>query len=458
MHHALWAAGSNGDGQLGVGHCEDTDTWTHCVAEAGCEFPPPHARVMHVACNRVRSVAWCRDEDGGDSLWVAGTQVDGSVCTGFRALCVEELARAVGVGGRVSVQCVAAAWEAFFVVLRSDGRDTLAAVCTEGADDSFGVTGGSDSACAPWARRIHVPCHSDAGALDARHALDHLPFPPAAAARDALPHPRPSATVSPRPAPSNPERAPAPAAQPPPNPCTPLTEISHVAAGVRHVAACVTFSSRPGEVLGQCIYVWGDARHGQAGHPLPSTTRAVGGLRRCIRREPTPVYSWAGARRVQLSLGMAHTAVGVDGQWAFLGADRGQLPPQDACTVRSNWHTVVCTRGGDKALSAHGADAHAQCRGARAMQARLDACSGAQLNDYTCGSEHTLVRVRTADSPRCGVWGWGWNEHGNLLSGDGADCVDVCEPILLFEGAVSGIWAGYGTSWVAGAKDEVPGC
>jgi protein ATS1 len=80
------------------------------------------------------------------------------------------------------------------------------------------------------------------------------------------------------------------------------------------------------------------------------------------------------------------------------------------------------------------------------------------LLGIACGSEHVLLHVRRSNGGEADqneeVWGWGWNEHGNLGTGD---TIDVIEPKLIWpphnntadtNEKVIRAHAGYGTSWV----------
>ena len=65
-----------------------------------------------------------------------------------------------------------------------------------------------------------------------------------------------------------------------------------------------------------------------------------------------------------------------------------------------------------------------------------------------CGSEHVLALVKSLDqdsaTPTSQIWGWGWNEHGNLGLGD---TEDVKLPVRIWPFGVgvsvdvSGVWA-----------------
>ena len=87
------------------------------------------------------------------------------------------------------------------------------------------------------------------------------------------------------------------------------------------------------------------------------------------------------------------------------------------------------------------------------------------LKKLVSGSEHSLLLVvREMTMSDCShrlsgsqVWGWGWNEHGNLAQGE-HDEADRDRPVLLFDGTRSGaaqpkctpldVWAGCGTTFI----------
>ena len=95
--------------------------------------------------------------------------------------------------------------------------------------------------------------------------------------------------------------------------------------------------------------------------------------------------------------------------------------------------------------------------GAHGQHDREDAAEIGLVNfpdnvvNFVCGSEHVLCVLGQAE-----VWGWGWNEHGNLATGS---LNDVKAPVRIWPplsapvgekmGEAVGVWAGCGTSWIA---------
>lgn len=102
------------------------------------------------------------------------------------------------------------------------------------------------------------------------------------------------------------------------------------------------------------------------------------------------------------------------------------------------------------------------------------------LNKIACGSEHVLAlvlrtQINSGTDGNCTVllpevWGWGWNEHGNLGLGETSDVytptriwpasslkmgmVRHIPDDALSKSSAVGIWAGCGTSWIALEESE----
>ncbi|KAI6031241.1 hypothetical protein BKA83DRAFT_671950 [Pisolithus microcarpus] len=147
-----------------------------------------------------------------------------------------------------------------------------------------------------------------------------------------------------------------------------------------------------------------------------------------------------------------------------------------ACCALGNEHTVllhesnrvsvlgtyVHTREGTQdVLLATGSNTKGQLGRIDASQVSNSNCNGhspqAHIIKLACGSEHVLVLTSPSrDVGTCtsySVWGWGWNEHGNLGVGM---LEDVPLPARIWPsggtdpaGNVVDVWAACGTSWLA---------
>ena len=179
------------------------------------------------------------------------------------------------------------------------------------------------------------------------------------------------------------------------------------------------------------VYGWGQARHGELRHVPPTPPY--------VWYTPVVVHAWPAPHTSSLALGMHHTVIGVYARGetelvAYGSNRRGQLDvPRGGRAGRwiptCNWHTTLLW--GDDVMEVYGAREHGQGLGPGVP------CGGAvQLSS---GSEHSAM-LRDG----C-VYGWGWNEHGNVGGGGAAAAVGA--PSVLARDA-EGVWTGYGTTWV----------
>ena len=198
-----------------------------------------------------------------------------------------------------------------------------------------------------------------------------------------------------------------------------------IVGGVRHCAVAVDEGGR------HVVYGWGQARHGELRHVPPTPP--------LVWYTPVVVHAWPAPHTSSLALGMHHTVIGVYARGetelvAYGSNRRGQLDvPRGGRAGRwipaCNWHTTLLW--GDDVIEVYGARQHGQGVGPGVP------CRGAvQLSS---GSEHSAM-LRDG----C-VYGWGWNEHGNVGGGGAAAAVGA--PSVLARDA-EGVWTGYGTTWV----------
>ncbi|EPQ60060.1 RCC1/BLIP-II protein [Gloeophyllum trabeum ATCC 11539] len=248
--------------------------------------------------------------------------------------------------------------------------------------------------------------------------------------------------------------------------------IEALATGLHHVIALLGGDdSRRGI---QIVAGWGMSRHGQLGHATNPPIRSPAFI-----SIPCLVASDAALGRViAAGLGHQHTALLHDsGRVTALGSNRkGQLAGIE------RWRdvkSVGCTWNGTYAVVQRSDQTHILACGDN-RKGQLGYQDGAdssipspftsvthRLLNMACGSEHVLCLFETrasvssdwSDQSRTGteVWGWGWNEHGNLGLGN---TEDVPQPVKIWpprseeeesapDGKVLSIWAGCATSWIA---------
>jgi protein ATS1 len=229
--------------------------------------------------------------------------------------------------------------------------------------------------------------------------------------------------------------------------------ITDIAAGPHHVIVLLRADNK------QHIAGWGAARHGQLG-PLHAPSG------RALPYSPSPVainlpidIQLDPVRSVRA--GNQHTLfLHASGRVSTLGSDaKGQLrglhsAPEDVQAIGCSWNgSYLRTRTG---LLSAGANAHGQL-GREGGSEMGHVSVPDTVVDFACGSEHVLCVLGQGE-----VWGWGWNEHGNLATGS---LDDVKAPVRIWPpashaqagektGDAVGVWAGCGTSWIAVSLHE----
>lgn len=376
----LYACGSNSEGQLGIGHTDDSRTWTPCTYGTQA-FPPRGWTVVEIASSASATLALCQ-RDNESQLWTCGHAWPTRDTSTFAWV---DARQELGIQG--PVVHVAAVWDCMYVIERVSEGDRLWAL---GLSNAFGQWGTSEAMAStrnaempPWCHRVDV---------------------------DAC---LPRAAAGP-------------------------WRVHTIAGGVRHVLAVLT-STEAHYLVG-----WGHARHGQLG---PIHARVVQTPKKLLSLwtaeplgQPPPTYA--------LALGMAHSVVAAQhdnetriwlwgsnrhgqleipgGAWEHEGAARFATLPH-AVVPACMWRTTLLHVDGR--VRAHGAESHAQ------TSAHDWLCHGT----LRAGSEHALL-LDTQGT----VYGWGWNEHGNL-----AHAEESVAPRVVWDGpAASCVWTGYGTSWV----------
>jgi protein ATS1 len=423
----LFAAGSNGRGQLATGDSQDVHTFTPCKfagrESTSTSSPALSPEIISIVGGGNHTLALLSPVDRStpstppSEVWVCGEGAKGQLgpayiadggrddnegaMTIFRPLILplEEQ----GLSG-YTISQVAACWETSFLVLTKPGQHDL--LISMGGDDfgDLGI-GGLRSK-----RNAKPPFH----VLDFSHIVGSAP------------HARLS--------------------------------ITSVTAGPHHAIALLSTDHE------QHVVGWGTARHGQlgplfapSGRALPFSPSPVA-IELPIDARLDPVLSVRAGNQHSLFL---HTS----GRVSALGSDaKGQLQgglqtARDVRAIDCSWNgSYLRTPAG---LLSAGANARGQLgrddAGGAVPLAAARFPDGVQVLDFACGSEHVLALVESRGMTE--VWGWGWNEHGNLGTGS---LSDVNVPIKIWPAATaeSGrrtddavcVWAGCGTSWIGCSK------
>ncbi|KAI0728373.1 regulator of chromosome condensation 1/beta-lactamase-inhibitor protein II [Fomitopsis betulina] len=410
----LYSSGSNARGQLGHGEDDDAHTFWPCVfLSAQPRQLPEGTTVLHVACGANHTlVLLARRESGACEVWGCGDgrkgqlgpREDNSDRSGsvFRPLDlrVEDLAG-------YSPRLVAAGWETSYVVFSRPGKSDV--LISMGADDfgNLGIGGGGTAVY----RVPLLAAFPDMG----EHTLT----------------------------------------------------VWSLSAGPHHVVAVVSLDMVDGSTT-EGLVGWGTSRHGQLGHATSGTQKAspIQNLPRAIHVDGTRSALGSVSHS---ALGNQHTVfLHSSAKVSGIGSNRkSQLALLDtidgARGVACTWNgTYVLTRyGSDDQIIALGSNNHGQL-GRTTVEPSGDPgrvnfpspTGSPRILKLACGSEHVLCLVETNQDmgTRREVWGWGWNEHGNLGNGT---TEDVHAPLRIYPtvgddavNRVLDVWGGNGTSWI----------
>jgi protein ATS1 len=241
--------------------------------------------------------------------------------------------------------------------------------------------------------------------------------------------------------------------------------IESITAGPHHILVYARFSLSDGSTE-DIVAGWGTSRHGQLGSSLTTPFQILPQVIN-IPIAPCSIRTIAMGSRHTVFLPNSGTLLG-------MGSDRkGQLRDieelRDVREVSCTWNgTFAVADGKNPGVYSTGSHengqlgrlvTHAKSIGRVHVPEQL---KSSHIRHIACGSEHVLCVVSMGEGGRDEVWGWGWNEHGNLGIGIPEDvpiprrvwpsdsCADfpwARERLALSK--VVGIWAGCGTSWIA---------
>jgi alpha-tubulin suppressor-like RCC1 family protein len=299
-------------------------------------------------------------------------------------------------------------------------------------------------------------------------------------------------------------------------------EILDIAAARHHaVVGLLVRTGTEGRVI---IAGWGSTDHGQISK-VPEVDPSLWAPKRPAVLEPRLIWDWKtpdpASIRCKVRAGDHHTVVlvqgDVDGKTSILrciGSNKhGQcagtgdddasaallkygVTPDHIADVTCNWtttHFLVSRQDGDARTrplilscgsNDHGQIGNASRQSTSSEKALVPAATNggdfylttafSEVEKLVSGSEHSLILGKwhwessevKAEKGEKQVWGWGWNEHGNLAQGIKESRPVHDEPMLLLapkqkcirRGARHhpvNIWAGYGTTYVLAEVEEV---
>ncbi|KAI0756122.1 regulator of chromosome condensation 1/beta-lactamase-inhibitor protein II [Daedaleopsis nitida] len=425
---SLLSAGSNARGQLATGTVDDAHVLTPCLF-SGCRpgaLPAHVSTVLQIACGSNHTLALVQGRGGRTELWGCGDGSKGQLGPSYSAaiekgsehstaifrpldLCLEDV-DVEGPRTEYTVRLIAAGWETSYVVLSHPERDRSDTLLSMGANDygNLGIGLSSQST-----QQVHVVDLRARLPTDLVHSDSAL-------------------------------------------------SVLSLSAGPHHTVVRIRLSLADG---------WGTSRHGQLG---PIFTSKASGKPQPFTPYPHLVPLPSPADITAIALGTQHTVYlsAPVHKLAGLGSSRknqlsGLATLDDVEQVACTWNgTYALLRGGD--IAATGSNTHSQlgrspqtdAEEQRASPAVVEGIHGL-VEKLVCGSEHVLCIVRNRDEKaeegRREVWGWGWNEHGNLGLGVAEDASvptriwpssGLDEGSAAQSGSAVDVWAGCGTSWI----------
>jgi protein ATS1 len=402
MSRSIFACGSNGAGQLALGHIDDVSAFAQCKFDPSCgEIVDVHDLVSSAS----HSLLLVTTSDGDKKLLGAGTNThnqlgpqcalkEGQVpATTFRPV---SLRRFADLTDEWVPTKIAATWTTTFVVYeRSESEGVKVVACGSNDFGELGVAPGS--ACGPV---VVVDLGLQNGEC-----------------------------------------------------------IELLCGGQRHVVAVIT----QGDGNTQRVVGWGAARRGElSATPLPAAPVSAKGKGKAPARPSTlPPTSINLAipphcRITDISLGASHSlALLSNGRVLAWGNDgKGQITGLDSV---SNVHQLGATWGGsyllaDDGLRSQGSNTHSQLLREADRPDRALVPLDAKPTSLCTGTEHVLVLAKdpsaTSFTPDA-LYAGGWNEHGNLGLGDTDDRSRLVQvPKIEGQGRILGMWTGCAASWI----------
>ncbi|KAJ3829718.1 RCC1/BLIP-II [Lentinula raphanica] len=414
---SLLSSGSNAHGQLALGTKEDAHTFSRCIFyDGGSNTTNLSEDIIHVASGGNHTLLLSERTSGENgltkrTLWGCGNGAFGQLGECMKdedQLVFRRMDLKLAESGLECYQprLICCSWETSYVVLSGEGKSDV--ILSMGGND-FGDLGVGQSAPP---KSFHVV------------SFNHLRITGLALDQVHL-------------------------------------RVISISAGQHHVIAQlhVQLSNQSHRVL---IVGWGAARHGQLGDaPNLKKNPVFISLPKIVEVPLHPNDSI-----VRIALGHQHSVFLHDsGSLIGLGSNKkSQLAGLDGLR---NVSSVGCTWNGTYILDALGIlyATGDNSRGQLGHSSQLPSvlpspvevsfATASRISNIACGSEHVLITRTESPGVTPEVWGWGWNEHGNLGLGS---TLDIRVPSKLWprdvedvdsSAVVTGIWAGCGTSWLA---------
>jgi protein ATS1 len=241
--------------------------------------------------------------------------------------------------------------------------------------------------------------------------------------------------------------------------------IRNVSCGTHHVISNLSTISEDGSEQ-HLVVGWGTCRHGQLGtssSASPSFLSTPHLISKVTQDLPLLAVALGNQHTVLLHVSHRISGFGSDTKCQIRDID---LVNGSVISLGCTWngtYAVVVSNDGERLVYASGSSSKGQLGRSKDFNTFAPVefpftSSTHSITQLACGSEHVLclfsVNQPDAAATWEEVWGWGWNEHGNLGTGS---TDDVSLPKRIWpddpdpkpsSSRVGGIWGGCGASWI----------
>lgn len=453
MSPQLFACGSNGAGQLALGHSSDVNILSPCLYHPSLDNLLDHAEIIDLVSASTHSLLLLNYRDGSADgrkiLLGAGTNTLGQLgrrCALWDQVKPETRFKPVDLLGPLDVSHdeweptrIASTWTTSFVIYRR----------TNGHHKTTSSSHPSGQAVLDRVEEMVLACGSnDFGELGLTNNDDHSD----------------DEATKPVMVDLGLEKG---------------QWVEILKGGQRHCLVVITTGTGPGRA--QKLVGWGAARKGELDmetlqmgeHPSKEerpSKRTKGKGKSTARPSIMPPTELAlelpdGVTIVDLAVGASHSLATLsNGEMRAWGNDAkdqisGLAPARlsDVKTIGATWFGSYLLHGLDGVLWSQGSNSHSQLlRGSATESIGMVEMPVGRVNEkLAAGSEHVILTAKKDGEEE--VWVGGWNEHGNLGLGDHVDRHQLCQVNikgLIGEAGkgdsvvIRGIWGGCAATWV----------